>query len=379
MAEYVKGRPEDRADILDFGNYVFSQAHRPHDFSTLLPKAYGPGHDTTAYHYLAKENGRIRGMVCCLPMEQEVAGRALRFGLVGTVSVHPYARGEGHMKRVMADMLADTRASGVDALYLGGQRQRYNHFGFEVGGYGLNYTLSQASIRHTCGDVDASRVTFREITDNADPLLDPLFELYSRQIVTGARPRAGYLDIMHSWDGHFYAAMEGDRLLGSLYTGQEASDMGEILLFDEADLPKLCKAWIEGRDVRYASVPTAPWMPERARALDRIAEGCSIQANLHINVFHWQKLLDAYFALKAAYAPLEPGEALVRVDEETLRFVVDEAGARVEPAEGEPELVLSHLEAVRTLFAPAAFCLPGPACLRNWAPLPLFQFSPDHF
>ena len=48
-------------------------------------------------------------------------------------------------------------------------------------------------------------------------------------------------------------------------------------------------------------------------------------------------------------------------------------------AEGEPELVLSHLEAVRTLFAPAAFCLPGPACLRNWAPLPLFQFSPDHF
>ena len=32
MVEFRKARREDADDILDFINYVFSQAHRPHDF-----------------------------------------------------------------------------------------------------------------------------------------------------------------------------------------------------------------------------------------------------------------------------------------------------------------------------------------------------------
>ena len=379
MADYVKGVPGDRADILDFGNYVFSQAHRPHDFSTLLPKAYGPGHDTTGFHFLAKENGRIRGMICCLPMEQQVAGHPLRFGLVGTVSVHPYARGEGHMKRLMAMLLQEARETGVDALYLGGQRQRYNHFGFEVAGYGLSFGVSAASIRHTCGDVDASGVHFAELTDSADPLLDELFALYSRQVVTGARPRADFLDIMHSWTGHLYAAFEGDRLMGGLYTGSDPASLGEILLFDETDLHPLCKAWMAQRGLSRASVTVPPWLPERARAMDRIADGHAIQNNLMIHVLNWERVLSAYMALTATFAPMQPGEAVLRIGEETLRLHVGPDGAFARRADASPELTLSPMEAVRLLFDSMAFALPKPACLRDWAPLPLFQSSPDHF
>ena len=35
--QYVLGTPADRDDIVDFANYVFSQAHVPHDFKKLLP------------------------------------------------------------------------------------------------------------------------------------------------------------------------------------------------------------------------------------------------------------------------------------------------------------------------------------------------------
>ena len=59
MLEYVKGVTADKADIVDFGNYVFSQAHRPHNFKTLLPKGYADDRDTTSCHYLAKVDGRI--------------------------------------------------------------------------------------------------------------------------------------------------------------------------------------------------------------------------------------------------------------------------------------------------------------------------------
>ena len=58
---YTRGAAGEMGDIVDFINYVFSQAHRPHDFKTLLPKVYAD--DAPAgqedFHFLAKQNGRI--------------------------------------------------------------------------------------------------------------------------------------------------------------------------------------------------------------------------------------------------------------------------------------------------------------------------------
>ena len=38
--QYLLAVPQDREEIVDFANFVFSQAHEPHDFKKLLPKAY---------------------------------------------------------------------------------------------------------------------------------------------------------------------------------------------------------------------------------------------------------------------------------------------------------------------------------------------------
>ena len=56
--QYVLGTPADRDDIIDFANYVFSQAHVPHDFKKLLPKTYADGVEgIEQWHFLAKQNG----------------------------------------------------------------------------------------------------------------------------------------------------------------------------------------------------------------------------------------------------------------------------------------------------------------------------------
>ena len=41
--EYRLSLPSEWDDVVDFANFVFSQAHRPHDFKTLLPKVYADG------------------------------------------------------------------------------------------------------------------------------------------------------------------------------------------------------------------------------------------------------------------------------------------------------------------------------------------------
>ena len=64
MIEYLRAEKNDKEEIIDFINYVFSQNFCPHDFKTLLPKAYsddvcGIG----AQHYVVKEDGKIKATV----------------------------------------------------------------------------------------------------------------------------------------------------------------------------------------------------------------------------------------------------------------------------------------------------------------------------
>ena len=110
--EFCKGAPEDRQDILDFGDLVFSKNSCPHDFQALLPKLYGPQAQFEPLHYMVKEDGKIRAMICVLPMEYQVGDDILKINGVGTVSVHPVARSRGYMKKLLAWALATSGRRG---------------------------------------------------------------------------------------------------------------------------------------------------------------------------------------------------------------------------------------------------------------------------
>lgn len=377
--EYVRGTSADRAEIVDFANYVFSQAHRPHDFKTLLPKAYADDRDTAACHYLARQDGRIRAMVAALPMKQTVAGHELSYGLVGTVSVHPYARGEGHMKRLMHDMIEDQRAQGADLLALGGQRQRYNHFGFEQAGLTLRYTFTAASMRHGARDVDASDIGFAEITCEEDPLLEQAFALYQRQVVTGARPRENLLHIMHSWKGSFYAVLCQGAFLGTLYTAGEDASLAELLLTDEEKLPAVLKAWMTQHDLSAAWLTVFPQETRRLRLIEPLFDSRAISPCEMICVLCWPRVLAACLNLKAMYQTLEEGELCLRVDGQTVLLRVHEGRAEASLTECAPQLELEHLQAQRVFFSMSALFDAPEGLPQSWTALPICLSSADTF
>ena len=95
MTEYVIGTYNDRDEIIDFINYVFSQAKFPHDFKKYMPKSYADDvQDLGAIHYLAKKDGKIKAVVANRIIDVSVNGKILKIGLIGNVSVHPYSRGK---------------------------------------------------------------------------------------------------------------------------------------------------------------------------------------------------------------------------------------------------------------------------------------------
>lgn len=129
MAEdilFERATAADYDEIVEFANFVFSYAHEPHEFKTLISKAYGEDRTHWPIHFVARENGRIRGLVGLMPFPQRVLGETLQMGFIGTVSVHPYSRSKGYMKKLMAMTNDYARDNGFDLLALAGSASATN-------------------------------------------------------------------------------------------------------------------------------------------------------------------------------------------------------------------------------------------------------------
>ncbi len=372
--EYGIARPEETAAVIDFANYVFSHKSRPHDFKRLLPKVYGNHVSSmeTATHYVARDAGGIRALVAMLPLDMRVLDSTLHLGFVGTVSVHPYARGQGHMKRLMGDMLLDARRRGLDMLVLGGQRQRYGYFGFERAGFSLNCVVCSDNLRHVVGGADVSGFSFERFTgDDPEDLafVSRLCRAHSSCIL---RPENKLADILRTWNSECdVIRRNGERI------GYVAGSILEIGLTDEALLPLVLRALFAAKGLREVTLSVAPYETERIRALRPLCEECSLQPLEMVNVLNWPRVLSALLALKASYTRLADGRATLAIDGGKYLIEVKDGQPSVSRWDGEAELALGHLEATQLLFGLESAVCDHP--LFNWLPLPFFMSSADEF
>lgn len=371
--EYVIETPADRAEIVDFANYVFSQAHEPHDFKTLLPKAYADHlPELGAKHFLAKQEGHIRALVADRPLTLRVGDETLRVGCVGTVSVHPYSRGEGHMKALMKMMTDDARVQGYDLLMLGGIRQRYNYFGFEQAGWAYRYSIEEPAVRHGLRDVDTSGVSFTDLTEDRPEEVDFACALAAKQAVGGERPRERFLDIMHSWHSPFRLIRINGEMAGYVMGG-----VTELALVNEDDLPRVIKALFQ-RDGKKLSIACGAHETRRIELLSRMRSSRAVGSVEMINVLNWPRVIEVLLKHKASFLPLEDGGFTLAVDDQPSFTIRVANGVPSATEEGiEADLRLGHLEAERVLFGLEAFAL-GSA-YKNWFPLPFFVTGADTF
>ena len=372
--QYLMAQPMDREEIVDFANFVFSQAHEPHDFKKLLPKAYADNApDFSDWHFLAKQNGRIRAMVACRPLEMNMLDKKLSCGFIGTVSVHPYSRGEGHMKHLMKLAMDDARQRGHDLMILGGQRQRYNYFGFEHMGTSLHYSVNSTNLRHVLRDTDVSHITFSVLTEEKSEEVDYCWNLSNSMPVHGTRPREEYMNIMHSWDAQCYVIHVNGKCAGYYMTA------GEVMLEDESLLPMVLKAYMQFAGVDEVSLHCAPYQKERIAILSRLCESRGIGTFEMIHIINYKKVVDTLLTLKASYMRLEDGVFTLQVDDQAP-FTIRVKDNKVTVAEEglTPDAALTHLEAQRLLMdLESALC--ESRMPLGWLPLPFTMTAADTF
>ena len=374
MTDYRFARPGEEDDILDLINAVFSQKARPHDFARLIPKVYAhPGF--SRFHAVAEADGRIRGTVAMLPIDIQMGGAILRGGYIGSVAVHPRFQHQGQMRALMGMEEARARELGLDFMALGGQRQRYEYFGFTKAGLGFSFSVNTANVRHALKD--AAPMKLEPFPENG-PDLDALYALYEAQPSRCLRPRELFYETLCSYNSMPWAMRDESGELAGYLTAIN-DDVTELVLRDEALLPGAIRAWMENR--KGCTVHCPGWHVRRAAALNAFAENCRAADCQLIRVLNWENTLSAALAFRRETAPLPEGRRVIRVENAgTFALEVRGSETRVSPAGDQPDLCLKEKQAASLFFSPMTLLtIHDDPLLRCWLPLPLDIPVADHF
>lgn len=374
MVEFVFGQTGQEEDILDFANYVFSMVRCPIDFKHLLPKVYArPGF--APLHALAMEQGRIKGTLALLPGVLDVRGVGrLQTGYLGTMAVHPYARGGGLMRTLMDMIVSRGEAMGLDVLALGGRRHRYNYFGFERGGALLSFTLNADCLKHALHAVDESPVELVKPADMTKEDRAQAEAAYQALAIKGQRD--DLMLALQSWGAEPMAVRLSGKPAG--YLCMQGNCITETALPDEAVLPvyKKCLVDLAGQDMK---VLVFQHEPARIDLMHGVSENYTVSDQQMIRVLNWPRVLKTLLTFKHGFAPLEDGRTVLEIENAgRLCIAVQGGNVSVEKTEEEPSVRLSHNEAVARLFSPLTLMRPSSVPF-NWLPLPFTIPNADQF
>ncbi|MDR1569352.1 MAG: GNAT family N-acetyltransferase [Oscillospiraceae bacterium] len=380
MTVYEPAKIEERGDLIDFANMVFSVAHRPHDFKKMLPKVYGDGAPLffPELHFIERTDGRVRALVAMLPVRMNIADEPLTAGFVGTVSVHPHHRGRGSMRELMRMTIDEARRRRFAYLALGGQRQRYEYFGFSPAGLRASHEIRPANIRHALKDADASGISFKTVGEADGGLIADIHAIYETRPVRGARPPHMFHTICRSWGNELTAALSGGKCIGALIGDDR--EICELILADAKDAPRVIKAWFEYRKPDGAQLLVPMYDTAIQREIGAFSESVVYQEEVSICVLDWVSTLEAYAALKHGAGAMTDGRWTFAVNDQPS-ITIEVRGGRVDVAERSdaPSVRLSQIEAQRAIFSPMALAAPLPGAPVGWFPLPLGFGKPDQF
>ena len=375
MEEIVRLTPADYEQAVDFLDLVFSQAKKPHHFEKMLPRLALP--DAMTHHFALKRDGRIRAMLGVYPLETTIDGERFLFSTTGNVATHWRDTGRGYMSALLERAMTELHDIGADASRLGGHRQRYNRYGFEMAGTGVSMSLTA----HNVHGAAFAPLDFRPVAREDAETLALIRALHARSAMAVDRGNDDSLyRVLTAWEAQPFAAFdENNRFSGYLVSAQGGGSLAEL----KAETPDLAErmllSWIKAYPENGLSFTLPPWEAETIARLSRHCQSLSLNPASQFKIISWTRLISALGRVRSRMKPLIDGECVVNIPGET-RFILRVRGGALSCEETAlpADLTLDHLTATRLIFGPLPpeAVLPGlsgkgGAMLSALLPLPL--------
>lgn len=376
MVIYRKALPDDFPNILNFINMVFSMSHCPHNFRQLLPKLYEKGQEEKSIHYLALENEEIKACVCVLPITLCCEDKTITCATVGSVSVHPYSRGKGYMRKLMHIAIEDMKKSNISMSTLSGLRNRYQYYGYEKGGFVFQYCFTPDNFRHCREKFPKRKITLCQIQDTKNPLLTEIQAIQKNQILFAKRNPSDFLAIMKSWNAKLYGILENQMCKG--YVALQGNQILEMRLTDKALLFASLEECLKESGSKELFLRILPYDTYLLKECTQLFESFTISLDDNYMIFDYPKVLDFFLNVKSKYTSLNSGSWDFTIKEQgTFQIQVNNgvpSVTQLKDLEGKSSVNFSSFEIILALFAPnCGMGLPETKLPENcnWFPLPL--------
>lgn len=379
MIEYRTANRQDMEELIDFINMVFSMLRIPHNFVEVLPKVYAGDAPRSEIHEIAREGGRLCGVVGLLPYEMKVAGDTLSVGYIGSVSVHPRVRGRGVMRELMLRQIEKAKEAGLDLLALGGQRQRYEYYGFSGCGSRLRYTISKSNVRHVLSGVDTQGISFRLLEDGD---AEKALSIYEKQLMTCGRTKENIIKALRSYWNDALAVCRDGQMIGYAMASGDGRSIYELTLESEDVLPAVLRAWIEQKNVPLVSIVSTPYDTQRNVFFGGVSEGSSIASDEMFLCLKPDRVIEAMMRYKRMAIPMEDGEVKLGFGGfGTIHIAVSGESISVCRTEEEPDIALDDRHAHEFVFGHdrSAWLHEDAKTPRGWFPLHLHLMEADRF
>jgi predicted acetyltransferase len=362
----------DFENAVDFLNLVFS-VHFPIDFPKVLPKLYKPTDECMSMNFAIKRHGKIRAIVGLYPVELNFGSISLKLAAIGAVSSHPNDRGQGHMRRLMHFCLKLMKAEGYHLSWLGGQRQRYGYFGYEVCGTTAVFTVNKKNINHCYGKTPA--LHFEKI-DVHDERIVQMKIWHDENPNHCTRPLASFVEISRSWRHDSFAALdENGELAGYIIADVPAGIVLELVTKREDFIKDVIAAWVTLQERDQVAFETASLPNPLVTELMRICEQQIVRPSGNWQIFDWQRVLDAILKLKHQSIKLASDTFRLGIDGYgVIELRVTDDSAACVRTQSKPHFSCDPLSAMRLLFGPLPPAMTGTvnnSTLNSWCPLPL--------
>jgi len=287
------------------------------------------------------------------------------------------------------------RAAGADFGCLGGQRQRYQYFGYDRCGQMVKLSVNRTNIRHAFGRDYRPVHTFR-LLEEGDAALGQCLDWFNTRPAHAVREPERFLDTMRSWYYGAWAIEEQGILVGYLVASKDGGEISEIVTGDGRDAAILLADWLTGRGIEKAVVELPPFEQDKIDRLARIAEFMTVEPADNLAVFHFPRTVQAFLKLKGTWQQLAGGRLVLEV-EGHAPFLIEVADGvvRAEATDCAANLKMTYVDALAFLFSPLGAVTAGAlekrctvgeggfgpverALTASWFPLPLFFDKADN-
>lgn len=374
------GTKNDEKELIETLNEVFF-SEEDIDFLFLLPKLYKEQYNPAENNIILKEDGVIKAAVGCYPVNVTVAGKKLRIMGIGNVAVTTDCRRKGYMIDLMNMSLEHMIAEGYDYSLLGGQRQRYEYFGYVPAGNGMNFTINKGNISRIRNGNTETDFTFEALDENNADAIAEIKALYDNSPFRAERKEEEMFDILRSWGCKPYVVYCGGEFKG--YFVMKKGYLAEVKAVNTEDLLDIILCIIKASENESVNFTVPVYDTETCDFMSKRACGMSLCHVEQLNIFNYANFIEAFLTVKAERMNLCSGTLNVLVHgyakDEKLAITVDGKNVTVAETDATPDVELDNLEAI-AFFAGqyAAKRLSLPAFAQNWFPVDFFMYGLDN-